>query len=84
MPSSSGVTSVNASPRRSAASRAADAMDVGVGRVRHVEVDDMRDAFDMQTTHGDIGGNHDVVESASEALERRTVSALAFDCCAGS
>src|SRR5512141_628050 len=30
-------------------SRAADAMDIGVGGVGHVEVDDMRDAFNIES-----------------------------------
>ena len=51
------------------ASRAADAMDVGVGGVGHVEVDDMRDAFNIEPAGGDIGGDHDAEMSALEAAQ---------------
>ena len=41
------------------APRASDAMDVGVGGVGHVVVDDVRDAVNVETARRDIGGDHD-------------------------
>ena len=35
------------------------AMDVGVGRTGQLEVDDVLNAGDIETTSGDVGGEHD-------------------------
>ena len=51
------------------ASSAPDAMDVGVGSVGHVEVEDVRDAVDIETTRRDVGGDHDREMSALETAE---------------
>ena len=47
-----------------------DAVDVGIGGIGHVEVDDVRDAVHIQATRGDVGGNHDLVLPVLEAVER--------------
>ena len=53
------------------AAGAADTMDIGISGVRHIEVDHMRDAFDVQASRGNIGGNHDLMLATPEALQRR-------------
>ena len=42
------------------AAGAADAMDVGLGVVRNVVVDDVRDALDVEAARGDVGRDQDV------------------------
>ena len=42
------------------AAGAADAMDIIVGLPRHVEIDDMADAFDVESARRDVGGDEDV------------------------
>lgn len=49
------------------ASGTADTMDVGVGGIGHVEVDDVRDAVHIQAAGGDVSGDHDLELSAFEA-----------------
>lgn len=49
---------------------APDTMDVGIGSVRHVEVDDMRDVFYIEAARRDVGGNHDGKMPALETTER--------------
>jgi hypothetical protein len=51
------------------ASCATDAMDVGIGGVRHVEVDDVRDAFNIKSARRNIGGDHDREVSTFETAE---------------
>ena len=60
------------------ASRATDAMDVGIRSIGHVKVDDMGDAFNIETTRCDISGDHDGEMSALETTER----VLALPLCA--
>ena len=60
------------------ASRATDAMDVGVGGVGHVEVDDVRDAVDIETACRNVSGDHDGEVSAFET----TQGLLALSLCA--
>ena len=52
------------------AAGASDAVDVGVGGVGHIEVDDVRNAFHIQAACGDVGGDHDLIRAAPEAFER--------------
>ena len=52
------------------ASRATDAMDVGVSSVRHVEVDDVRDALHVEAARRNVGGDHDAEMSALETAKR--------------
>lgn len=51
------------------ASRAADAVDVSVGGVWHVVVDDVGDAFDVEPPRRDIGGDHDAEVSGLESAQ---------------
>ena len=44
----------------SGATGAADAVDVGFGIVGNVVIDDVGDAFNIETARRDIGGNHDI------------------------
>ena len=50
---------------------AADAMHVGVGRIRHFEVDDRVDPVDVEAARGDVGGDEHLVSPASEPLDGR-------------
>ena len=52
------------------ATSSSDSVNVGIGGIRHVEVDDMRNAFDIESAGGDIGGDHDVKVSAFETVQR--------------
>ena len=49
---------------------APNAVDVGIGGVGHIVVDDVRNGFNIQPARGNIGGDHDVVMSAFEPFER--------------
>ena len=51
------------------ATRASDAMDVGIGGIWHVEVDDVRDAFDIQTAGCNVCRNHDAEVSRLETVQ---------------
>ena len=51
------------------AAGASDAVDVCVGGVGHVEVDDMRNAFHIQAACGDVSGDHDLIRATPEAFE---------------
>jgi len=51
------------------ASRAANAMDIGVGGIWHVIVDDVRDAVDIQATGGDVSGDHDAEVAGLESVQ---------------
>jgi hypothetical protein len=46
----------------------ADAMNVVFGEGRDIEIDDVRDAGDIDSSGGDIGCNHNAVFSAFEAI----------------
>src|SRR5215213_10442468 len=50
------------------ASGAADAMDVGIGSVWHVEVDHVRNAVDVQTARRNVRGDHDAEVPCFEAM----------------
>ena len=52
------------------AARATDAMDVVLGMMGHVEVDDVADLLDVDPARGDIGGNHHFVATAAETAQR--------------
>ena len=52
------------------ASRATDAVDISVGGVGHIVVDDVRDAVDVETARRNIGGDHDAEVSSLEAAQR--------------
>jgi len=58
------------------ATGASDAMDIGIGGVGHVVVDDMGDALHVQTACGDVGGDHHVIPAGSEAVECRLALTL--------
>jgi hypothetical protein len=49
---------------------AAYAMNVVFRIDRHIEVDDVRDSLDIDSSCGDIGCHHDAVFTFFEALER--------------
>ena len=51
------------------ASRASDAVDVGIGSVGHVIVDDVCDAVNIETARRDVGGDHDVKVSRFETVQ---------------
>ncbi len=44
-------------------------MDVGIGSIGHVEVDDVRDAFNIKSTRRNIGGDHDGEMSTFETAQ---------------
>ncbi len=56
-----------ASPLR--ATRASDAMNVRIRRVGHVVVDDVRDAVDVESARGNVGGDHDGEVSSFETVQ---------------
>ena len=58
------------------APRASDAMDVGVGGVGHVVVDDVRDAVNVETARRNVGGDHDVEVSRFETVKRALALSL--------
>jgi len=60
------------------APRAPDAMDVGVGGIGHVVVDNVRDAVNIETARRNVCGDHDVKVSAFEAVQ----GVLALSLCA--
>ncbi len=51
------------------AARAADAVGVVLGRVRHVEIDHMRHAGAIDAAGRDVRGDHDAVTPGAEAFE---------------
>ena len=54
----------------------ADAMDVILGMLRHVVVDHVRDAFDVQSARGDVRCHHHFVLAGLESVERLDPLAL--------
>src|SRR5205085_3009365 len=56
--------------------RATDAVDVVVGRLRHIEVDDMSQRFDVDSARGDVRRNQDSMIAALESRERGCALAL--------
>ena len=59
---------------------AADAVDVVVGDVRHVEVDDVRERLDVDAARGDVGRDEDAELAALEAGERLPCAAPGCGC----
>ena len=59
------------------APRAADAVRVGLDRVRHVVVDHQGDVGDVDAAPGDVGGDEHVELVRLEALDRRLALVLA-------
>ena len=51
-------------------SRASDAVDVGVGRIREVEVDDVRDLLDVDAARRDVGRDEALEFALLEARQR--------------
>ena len=49
---------------------AADAVDIGLGHVRQVEIDDMADAVDVDAAGGDVGGDQGADFAGAERGER--------------
>jgi hypothetical protein len=70
------VAERDGAPARTRAARAADAMDVGLGHVGELEVDDVRDAVDVDAARRDVGRHQNADGSAAEALERAFAGAL--------
>src|SRR5208282_6601165 len=56
---------------------APDAMDVRLGFVGHVVVDDVADPFDVQASRGDVRRNQEAVGALAEVVERADALALA-------
>ena len=48
---------------------AADAVDIIFGKRGHVEVDDVRDALNVDAACGDVGGDHDLVFAGLKAFQ---------------
>src|SRR6202042_2063354 len=58
--------------------RAADAMDVGLGYFRKLEIDDMRHAVDVDAARGDVGRDQNARLAGAEGAEGPLALALAF------
>ena len=58
------------------AAGAADAMGVGVNRIRHVEVDHMGNLGHVNAAGGDVSGDQDVELAVAEAVDSRLASIL--------
>jgi hypothetical protein len=56
--------------------RAADAMHIGVNRLRHIVVDDMRNVPHIETACREVGRHQDRKRTAPEALEGRLTLGL--------
>ena len=66
------------------ASRAPNAMDVGIRGIGHIVVNDVRDVFHVETARRDIGGHHDLKMAGLEAFEgllTLTLRAIAMQAC---
>lgn len=64
--------------------RSANAMDVGLGLVRHFKVDDVGDGVDVNSTSSDITGDKDPDLAGFESVQSPLAGALGFvamDCC---
>lgn len=55
-------------------------MEVRVGTVRHVVVDDNVDTLDINTTAENVGGNHDTLVEVLEVLVPRDTVQNGCDC----
>ena len=64
------------SARASCARRTADTVHVIVGMVWHVEIEDMADVGNVETTSGDVGGDEQRTFTTAELLERRRAGRL--------
>ncbi len=67
-----------AMPVRAGARGAADAVDVLLGHVGQVVVDDVRDIVDVDAARGDFGGDENTRLALLEAVERTGALALAL------
>ncbi len=56
-------------PHALRAAGAADAVNVVLGMMRHVEVDDVADLLDVDSARGDVGGDHHFVAAAAETVQ---------------
>src|SRR6185295_12569452 len=63
-------------PAGAGAAGAADAVDVALGLVGDVQVDDVGDAVDVDAAGGDVGGHQDADAAVLEALEGLLAGAL--------
>ena len=63
-------------PVRARAAGAADAVHVALAILRRIEVDDVRDAVDVDAARGDVGGDERVDAAGLEARERLLALAL--------
>ena len=54
------------------ACRAADAMDVVLGRLRQIEIDHPADPDHVDAARGDVRGDQDAVAAAAKAFQRLT------------
>jgi len=61
---------VNASPVDSAGAVRPTAMDVVLGRLRHVEVHHVAERFDVDAARCDIGGDEHAILAALESSQR--------------
>ena len=62
--------------QRTRAAGTAHAMDEIFGRLRQIEVHDMRDVIDVNTAGSDIGGHKDAIEAVLESLESHVALVL--------
>ena len=67
MRASRGVTKSIGDAGAAGAPGAPDAVDVGLGIVRHVVVDDVADALDVEPARGDVGGHDDLDLAVAQA-----------------
>ncbi len=72
------IAEADGKPAPARAACAADTVDVGLGDVRQVVVDDERQVADVDAARGDVGGDEDADLAALEALERLDARGLAL------
>jgi len=56
--------------------RTTNAMDIGIRRIGHIEIDDVRDALHVQSAGGNIGRDHDEVSAVFKSLQCRLALTL--------
>jgi len=71
-----GCAKGNRDARSARASCATDAMHVRLGNVREIEVDDMREAVDVDAARGDVGRHEDAARTVTEAVHRLVARVL--------
>jgi len=71
-----GIAERDRSARGACTAGAADAVDVRLGDVRQLVVEDVRDAVDVDAARGDVGRNEHAHRPGTEALERTLAGAL--------